>query len=214
MNLKLKVCGMRENQNIKDVLSIQPDYMGFVFFEKSPRNIGEDWQPEILKTFPNETKKVGVFVNADLEMVYKKVQDYKLDMVQLHGNEPEEYCQKLQSLRVSVMKAFSVDEAFDFESVIQYQKVCTQFLFDTKASEGYGGHGKTFDWNLLQKYTLDTPFLLAGGIDLDNIHNLTKIKNTAFIGIDVNSKFEIKPGKKDIIKLTQLRKTLDRLRDI
>jgi phosphoribosylanthranilate isomerase len=181
MNLKLKVCGMRENQNIKDVLSIDPDFMGFIFFEKSPRHLEEDWQPEVIHEFPKDTMKVGVFVNEALEKVYKKVQDYQLDMVQLHGNESVEYCQKLQSLRVSVM---------------------------------YGGHGKAFDWNLLEKYKLDTPFLLAGGIDLDNFQDLTSIQNPAFMGIDVNSKFEIEPAQKDTAKLTRLRKALNALNEI
>jgi len=212
--LKLKVCGMRENQNIKDVLSIDPDFMGFIFFEKSPRHLEEDWQPEVIHEFPKDTMKVGVFVNEALEKVYKKVQDYQLDMVQLHGNESVEYCQKLQSLRVSVMKVFSVDEAFDFESVVPYQKACKQFLFDTKAAGGYGGHGKAFDWNLLEKYKLDTPFLLAGGIDLDNFQDLTSIQNPAFMGIDVNSKFEIEPAQKDTAKLTRLRKALNALNEI
>lgn len=211
MNLKLKVCGMRDNQNIKDVLTFNPDYMGFIFFHKSPRNLDDNWFPEILKSFPSTTKKVGVFVNETLEIIIKKVNKYKLDMVQLHGSESVAYCQKLRSLNVSIMKAFSVDEDFDFETVKAYEKACTQFLFDTKAKGGYGGHGKTFDWTLLDQYTLDTPFLLAGGIDLNNIEELKNIHNPALAGIDVNSKFEIEPALKDIEKLRQLRKALDRL---
>ncbi|AWW00224.1 phosphoribosylanthranilate isomerase [Arcticibacterium luteifluviistationis] len=211
MNLKLKVCGMRDSQNIKDVLTVKPDYMGFIFFHKSPRNLAGNWSPEILQDFPNSTKKVGVFVNETLEVVIDKVKKYKLDMVQLHGSESVVYCQKLQSLKISVMKAFSVDEDFDFETVTPYQKVCTQFLFDTKAKGGYGGHGKTFDWSLLDQYTLDTPFLLAGGIDLSNMEELKNIGNPALTGIDVNSKFEIEPALKDIEKLRQLRKALDGL---
>ncbi|WP_341227541.1 phosphoribosylanthranilate isomerase [uncultured Arcticibacterium sp.] len=211
MNLKLKVCGMRDNQNIKDVLTVNPDYMGFIFFEKSPRNLDIDWNPEILQSFPETTKKVGVFVNEALEIVIEKVKKYQLDLVQLHGSESTNYCQKLETLKIPVMKAFSVDEGFDFESVIPYQKACTQFLFDTKAKGGYGGHGKTFDWTLLDQYTLNTPFLLAGGIDLSNIEELININNPALLGIDVNSKFEIEPALKDIEKLRKLREALDRL---
>jgi phosphoribosylanthranilate isomerase len=211
MNLKLKVCGMRENQNMKDVLALNPDFMGFIFFEKSPRNLDEHWNPEILQDYPKDTKKVGVFVNAEIETVVEKVRRYQLDMVQLHGKETVDYCQKLMSLRIPVMKAFSVDKDFDFNDAEKFQNVCTQFLFDTKAEGGYGGHGKSFDWNLLEKYTLNVPFLLAGGIDLDNLKNLQIIKNKAFVGLDVNSRFEVRPANKDIAKLTQLRKELDRL---
>ncbi|MCL4161711.1 UNVERIFIED_CONTAM: hypothetical protein GTU68_025183 [Idotea baltica] len=202
---------MRDNQNIIDVLSVSPDYMGFIFFHKSPRNLDENWNPEVLQNFPETTKTVGVFVNEVLEIVIEKVKKYKLDMVQLHGSESVIYCQKLQSLKISVMKAFSVDSDFDFEKVKPYEKVCTQFLFDTKAKGGYGGHGKTFDWALLDQYTLDKPFLLAGGIDLSNMEELENINNPALIGIDVNSKFEIEPAFKDIEKLRKLRTALDRL---
>lgn len=211
MNLKLKVCGMRDNQNIKDVLTLTPDYMGFIFFQKSPRNLDQDWNPEVLRSFPSTTKKVGVFVNETLEVLTEKVKKYNLDMVQLHGSESVSYCQKLGSLKIPVMKAFSVDEDFDFETVKPYEKACTQFLFDTKAKGGYGGHGKTFDWTLLEKYPLDKPFLLAGGIDLSNLEELENINNPALIGIDVNSKFETEAAFKDIAKLHELREALDRL---
>ena len=202
---------MRDSENIKDVLAIKLDFMGFIFFEKSSRHLDENWEPEVFQDFPTEIKKVGVFVNAEIEKVVEKVRRYQLDMVQLHGNESVDYCQKLQSLRIPVMKAFSVDKDFDFKQTEKFQNVCIQFLFDTKAEGGYGGHGKIFDWTLLENYTLNVPFLLAGGIDLDNLENLQLIKNKAFMGIDVNSKFEIKPAEKDIAKIKRLREELDRL---
>lgn len=199
---------MRETENIKVVLALKPDFMGFIFYANSPRYAPDFLSADLLKSFPKSIKKVGVFVNAEENYILEKIKEFDLDMVQLHGNESAEFCKNLKVSGVSIMKAFSIDANFDFKTTSAYANFCDLFLFDTKAEKGYGGHGKKFDWKLLDKYTLDTPFLLAGGIDLYNLKFLNEIKNPAFSGIDVNSKFEEAPGLKDIQKLKLLKKEL------
>ncbi len=210
MKLLWKVCGMRDKQNIQEVLGLKPDYMGFIFFEKSPRNISTDFDEGILTHWNADTKKVGVFVNEKLETVKSYIKKYKLDVLQLHGKESPEYCQELRREGVQIMKAFSVDEEFNFENTEAYQNVTDIFLFDTKAKGAYGGHGLTFDWNLLNKYSGNKPFLLAGGIDLSNLQELKDISHPSFIGIDVNSRFELEPALKDISRLKKLKDWLER----
>lgn len=195
---------MRESQNILALAELQPDFMGFIFFEKSARFTGEVWEKEILKSLSLNIQKIGVFVNESFEKVIKIWKDYGLDFVQLHGNETFEFCEKLKKEGLKIIKVFSVDNSFDFSATINFEGIADYFLFDTKAEGGYGGHGKAFDWNILDKYLGETPFLLAGGISLENWGDLDKIKNKNFVGIDVNSKFEISPANKNIEALKEL----------
>jgi phosphoribosylanthranilate isomerase len=201
--LEIKVCGMRNTQNILDVAALKPDYMGFIFFEKSPRNVTEIKSLETILSLPKEIKKVGVFVNESLENIVKTVRTFGLSTVQLHGNESTDICKRLKVLKLEVWKAFSVDQNFDFEICKPYQNTVDRFLFDTKG-EGYGGHGKTFDWNILKKYNQRVPFMLAGGISLENLTELQLLDGLNIAGIDVNSKFENSPGDKNIEKLQTL----------
>lgn len=196
--LKIKVCGMRESQNILDLAELQPDFMGLIFYGKSPRFVENGGDLALIKNL--ELKKVGVFVNASFEEIKAKIDDLKLDFVQLHGNESPDFCKQIQELGVGIFKAFSVDNNFDFEQTEVFEKVVDYFLFDTKG-EGYGGHGKAFDWQLLNKYNQKVPFLLAGGVSLDNLDAVLQLKDLNLAGVDVNSKFEITPGLKEISAL-------------
>ncbi|NBA88047.1 phosphoribosylanthranilate isomerase [Emticicia sp. CRIBPO] len=201
--MKIKVCGMRESENIKALVALKPDFMGFIFYPKSPRFTGEMLDQELLLNFPAEIKKTGVFVNAETGFILEQVRKYDFQYVQLHGHETPEISRILKDNGVGVIKAFSVDKAFGFSTLDQYKDTTDYFLFDTKG-EGYGGHGVSFDWRILEKYELDTPFLLAGGISPDNIDHLDILKDKPLAGIDVNSKFEISPGLKNIELLKQL----------
>lgn len=204
--LKLKVCGMRDSGNIRQLLKLQPDYMGFIFYEKSKR-FAPELDAELLNDFPSETKKVGVFVNASLEEVKGKVDRYGLDLVQLHGDESVEYVGDLFAAGIRVIKVFSVGDSFDFEQLKPYKGLVDFFLFDTKGKER-GGNGVTFDWELLKAYDQSVPFFLSGGIDNENISALESLKGMNVHAIDVNSKYEIAPGLKDIEELKKLKKAI------
>lgn len=201
--LKLKVCGMKFAANIAAVASLQPDYLGFIFYEKSPRFIS-DVSAELIKYIPSEIKTVGVFVNEDLETVKKKVNLYQLKAVQLHGSESTEYCGELKSTfsSLEVIKVFGVDEDFDFTQLNDYVDVVDYFLFDTK-TKAHGGSGKTFDWKILEDYKYDKPYFLSGGIDLEHAGAIAGIKDERLYALDINSRFETEPGVKDVEKIEE-----------
>ena len=201
--MRLKICGMREAENIRQLLTLQPDYMGFIFYEKSSRFVGEGLDEELLKSFPFTTRKVGVFVNSTASYILEMYKKYKLDYVQLHGEELPDFCKNLKHKGVNVIKAFSIDTDFNFGKLQNYKPYCDFFLFDTKG-EQRGGNGKSFDWNILDKYDNEKPFFLAGGIDLENVHNALKITDLKIHSLDVNSKFEISPALKNIDMLEEL----------
>ena len=194
---------MREAENIRQLLALQPDYMGFIFYEKSSRFVGEELEEELLKSFPFTTRKVGVFVNPTVAYILEMYKKYELDYVQLHGEELPDFCKHLKHKGVNIIKAFSVDEDFSFGKLQNYKPYCDFFLFDTKG-EKRGGNGTSFDWSILNKYDNEKPFFLAGGIDLENVHNALEIKGLKIHSLDVNSKFEISPAFKDINKIEEL----------
>ncbi len=198
--VKIKVCGMRDSANIQDLAVLKPNFMGFIFYEKSKRYAANHLDINILNQIPAIIKKVGVFVNESEENILIIVEKYKLNYVQLHGEESVEFCKNLRLNNIKIIKAFSVDEQFDFEEVKPYVSLADYFLFDTKTPLK-GGSGQTFDWSVLEKYHGPTPFLLAGGIDETNFEDALALKNKFLIGLDLNSKFEIEPGLKDIEKL-------------
>ena len=154
MAIKIKICGMKFSENVNEIASLQPDYLGFIFYEKSPRNF-ENNMPNV----PESIQKVGVFVNATLEKIQEKVNEYQLDFVQLHGDESPEFCNLLSQSKIKVIKAFSIDNLFNFNNLNKYNNYCDTFLFDTKGTN-YGGNGFTFDWSVLEKYHLDKPYFL------------------------------------------------------
>ena len=208
--MKIKVCGMRNPENLQSLFALKPDYVGFIFYEKSKRFVTDF--PQI--SFPKEIKKVGVFVNESIEEVLDKVEKYHLEAVQLHGNETPEYCEILrhsklvsEAHQIEIFKAFSVDETFDFLKTEPYQNVCNYLLFDTKGKE-YGGNGVKFNWQVLDNYNGKTPFLLSGGITKVDAAEIKKLKHKAFAGVDINSGFEIEPALKNIDNIKEFKQNL------
>ena len=197
---------MRNSQNIKELLMLRPDYMGFIFYDKSKRN-AVNLDAELLKSFPSKTQKVGVFVNAALDEVKSKVDEFQLDFVQLHGDESVEYVGKLFAVGIRVIKVFAVGQSFDFNVLKPYKGLVEYFLFDTKGKER-GGNGVVFDWGILKDYDQSVPFFLSGGIDNENVIGLAQLGEMNIHAIDVNSKYEIEPGWKDIERINELIKKL------
>lgn len=204
--MKLKVCGMRAAENIEELVALGPDYMGFIFYDKSPRNVTQ--KPDV--AIPSNIKKVGVFVNASIETIETKNAEFGFDFIQLHGAENPEYCQQLAAKGFKLIKAFGVHDRFEFSLLDHYKPHCEYFLFDTKGKLP-GGNGVKFNWNLLSKYDNELPFFLSGGIDLNNTAFIRSLmdKNLNIEAIDVNSRFEIEPALKDIPKLQQLQNELN-----
>jgi phosphoribosylanthranilate isomerase len=199
-DLKIKVCGMKYSDNISALSDIKPDYMGFIFYPSSKRFIGLDFQKSDLNAIDKEIIKTAVFVNAHLHEVVEFGNLYGFKTIQLHGSETPEFCELLKEQGFKIIKAFGVDEDFDFKTIESFVNSVDFFLFDTKTKE-YGGSGQVFNWEVLDNYHLEKPFLLSGGLSLDNLASIKKIENPYFYGVDLNSKFEIEPGLKDIEKL-------------
>lgn len=201
MKTKLKVCGMKQASNIAAVADLQPDYMGFIFYQKSPRFISEV-SAELIKYLPQSIKTTGVFVNESLENVEVAIMKYQLKAIQLHGAENPTYCKHFKQKGVEVIKAFGIDETFDFSTLLPYIDTVDFFLFDTQ-TVAHGGSGKVFNWDLLSNYKLEKPYFLSGGIDLVHATALKQMEDSRFYAVDVNSRFELEPGLKDVQKLTQ-----------
>ncbi len=209
--MKIKVCGMREPENIRGLAKLPVDMVGFIFYAKSPRYAGE----KVAKWLSKEgyllegKKRAGVFVNAEVEDVLNHVHDFELDFVQLHGNESPEYCLLLRDLwestsmrKAKLIKAFGVDENFDFGEAAAFTPYCTYFLFDTRGRQ-FGGAGQQFDWKLLDRYQGVTPFLLSGGIGPESAHAILDLNHPQLYGVDINSRFEEAPGVKDLEKVSR-----------
>ncbi|MDO5607585.1 MAG: phosphoribosylanthranilate isomerase [Capnocytophaga sp.] len=192
---------MKSAGNIRAVAGLQPDYMGFIFYEKSARYL-TDTIPDI----PSEIRKVGVFVNATSLEINKKISDYPLSAIQLHGNETPEFCQELKQNHpsIEIIKAFSVGKSFDFSILAQYGTIVDYFLFDTKGANP-GGNGFTFDWQLLQEYPYSIPFFLSGGIGVEHADAIRQLSESGLplYAIDINSRFETQPGIKNIPLLNE-----------
>ena len=205
--LKLKVCGM--NQNTAEIASLQPDYLGFIFWKNSKRFFDGNMPP-----IPHTIKKVGVFVDETIEIVLQSIQDFNLLLIQLHGNESAEYCAQLKekAKHVAIIKVFSIKDNFNFDTLLDFEDHCDFYLFDTKGKLP-GGNGFAFDWKVLEDYPSTKPYFLSGGIgldELDSIHEFIKRPEARFChAIDVNSKFEIKPGLKEAAKIKEFKKLLN-----
>lgn len=199
MKVKLKICGMKQAANIAAVAELQPDYLGFIFYKKSPRIISEV-SAELIKYVPPTIKTTGVFVDEDLQVIKQHIIRYNLKAVQLHGNESEVYCEELKATGAEIIKAFGIAENFDFSKLEAYLDVVDYFLFDTQ-TPAHGGSGKLFDWKLLANYLYDKPYFLSGGIDLTHTATIKDINDPRLYAVDVNSKFELEPGLKDVEKL-------------
>lgn len=212
--MKLKVCGMKYQDNIAEVAELQPDYMGFIFYEKSVRYVQIN-TPEV----SNNIKKTGVFVDAGLTDIIDQIVTHNLQAVQLHGNETPEFCDALrhaelvststQDLRkIEIIKVFSIKETFDFSVLKPYESVCDYYLFDTKGKLP-GGNGYTFNWNVLTGYPSTKPYFLSGGIGIDQIEKIKEFKRSEAskycYAIDVNSKFELEAGLKNSEELKEFK---------
>lgn len=208
MNIRLKVCGMRDPGNIASLTALVPDYMGFIFFDRSKRYVG-DMDPDLLKKLPASIKATGVFVNEEPENVIHAVRKYQLKAIQLHGGESPDYCFKLKVKLpdIEVIKAFGLNEAFIFEQLNDYAAKVDYFLFDTQTPE-HGGSGKTFNWQVLKNYKQDVPYFLSGGIGMEQLTEIKAISDPRLYAVDVNSRFETAAALKDIDQLTKFKNQL------
>ena len=210
----IKVCGMRDADNIRDISALGVDMIGLIFYPPSPRYVQQfssgagiipDYAPDMGKT----PLRVGVFVDDMPQNIVTRVYNYKLDYIQLHGNEPRETLENLRATidpdikpKIKIIKAISVSSAEDIKKYKEYVGAADLFLFDTKCKT-VGGSGEQFDWQVLQAYDGDVPFLLSGGIGPDDAERIKNFHHPKCIGIDLNSKFEIEPALKDVEKLKQ-----------
>ena len=204
--MKLKICGMKDEANIMEVASLKPDYLGFIFYEKSPRYVGDDFA--LPDTLSPDVLRVGVFVNETSSVILDKVSVYNLDYVQLHGNETPSQCAELGQLGLGIIKVFSVGDDFDFEVTKPYKNVVDYFLFDTKGKH-YGGNAFIFNWDLLKQYDQEIPFFLSGGLSPENIQEVSKLNGMNIHALDVNSGVEASPGVKDIDRVKLLINRID-----
>lgn len=229
--MKLKVCGMKYVENIEQIVGLKPDYLGFIFYEKSKRNF-----EGIIPEFSKSIKKTGVFVNEYIEIIISLVEEYRLDAIQLHGDESLEYVADLKNQlkerrtlfldenkqikkkknkhyisenEVELIKVFGIKDEFNFDYLKPYLEVVDFFLFDTKGKER-GGNGTKFDWSILKKYPFKKPFFLSGGIGLEDVEAVQEIikSNLPIYALDINSKFELKPGLKNINEVKNFKNTL------
>ncbi len=207
--IRLKICGMKYPENIQKVAVLQPDYLGFIFYNRSKRNF-----TGVIPKISEKIKKTGVFVNSEIDLILKKIKKYNLKAIQLHGEESTDFCKELSAKvrsEIEIIKVFSVDDAFDFKQIEAYEEVCDYFLFDTKGKEK-GGNGIIFNWELLNKNKSLKPFFLSGGIGLESVEALKhffKSDVSEFCyAIDLNSRFEDQPGLKNSKKLELLIKEL------
>ncbi|MGB7787073.1 MAG: phosphoribosylanthranilate isomerase [Salinimicrobium sp.] len=205
MDLKLKICGMKDPGNVKKIAALAPDYLGFIFYERSPRFV-----EEVILLQDEKIRKTGVFVDASEDFILEKLVKYGLSAVQLHGDESPQVCRGLKNailernLKVELIKVFSVGEDFNFDLLRSYEKEVDFFLFDTKG-KNKGGNGVSFNWEILKNYNSDIPFFLSGGIgpqDLPQIKELYSYfskngRKNLFYALDVNSRFELSPGLKN-----------------
>lgn len=189
----IKVCGMRSDEQVQKIEEIA-DYVGFIFYKNSKRFVSTTPTVE-------DALKVGVFVNASFEEINRQIIQHSLDAIQLHGHETPEFCSQFAP-EISVIKAFGIDEQFNFNSTLNYEPHVDLFLFDTKTPH-HGGSGRQYDWSILSKYEGTTPFFLSGGIQPSSIEALSSFQHPKFTGIDLNSGFEHSPGDKNIPELTQ-----------
>ena len=197
--MKVKVCGLRDPRNIKNIIELDIDYMGLIFYDRSPRYVSDELAEEIIHA-SHATKRMGVFVNASFDFIRQKVDSFQLSGVQLHGKESPAFLEKLRSYLPGLMifKAFSISSSLP--DTKEYEDLCDLFLFDTKGINP-GGNGYAFDWRLLGGYHGSTPFLLSGGIGPDMAEAIKKFEHPNFHGVDLNSRFELESGIKDVRSL-------------
>jgi phosphoribosylanthranilate isomerase len=196
----IKICGMKDPDNIAAVVKLKPHYLGFILYERSPRYIDPETAGNLVKSIPRSIKKTAVLVNEPIENAIAIAGRGVFDLIQLHGNETSEYCKKLSG-HIRIIKAFSVSDTLP-ENLEEYEQACSLFLFDT-AGEKAGGTGKKFNHSLLKNYSLNTGFILSGGIGPADSEYIKSINHEKMVGVDLNSRFETEPGIKDMNLLKQ-----------
>ena len=198
--INIKVCGITQFKQLQQLEALNVDYAGLIFYKDSPRYMGDKLSGKQIKEADFDLKKVGVFVNPSYADLLDAIDDYGLDIVQLHGNETLELCEEL-SAEVEVIKAFRIeDSAVNIDKLVEpFDAVCDYYLFDTAGlKESFGGTGKQFDWSILNSAKIEKPFFLSGGIGPGDVAKVKSFKHPDFFAIDVNSKFETEPGVKDM----------------
>jgi phosphoribosylanthranilate isomerase len=196
--MKLKVCGMRDRENIIQLMDeVNPDFVGFIFYSGSPRYFLQ--RNTVIPSLVPPEKRTGVFVNTSKAEILILTSQYQLRNIQLHGNESPELCRELIVEGLTVIKAISIERKEDLLLANKYSDSCDFLLFDTKGKT-HGGTGIKFNWEILQQYKLDKPYFLSGGIGPDDVYDIRKLTKQPY-AIDINSRFEIKPGLKDIQKV-------------
>jgi phosphoribosylanthranilate isomerase len=208
--MRIKVCGMTQPDQVEQLAGLGVSFAGFIFYPKSPRYVFKHMTTTQIRK-ENSVNKVGVFVNSTIEEVLHMVDECRLHMVQLHGDENPKYCEKIADY-VSVVKAFRLSENDSVEWMIRpYMDVCDMFMFDTMGA-GYGGTGKKFDWGVLKDQTIGKPFFLSGGIEPGDEQKLLQFSEDpvakALFAVDINSKFEVSPGIKDMDKVRSFAENL------
>lgn len=193
--IKIKVCGLKNASNTLEVARLKPHYMGFILYEGSPRYVSPETATRLIKNIPLSIQKVGVLVNQPLEKALDIARNGIFDLLQLHGTESADYCRRLSN-HIGIIKAFSINQTLPL-NLSDYQPFCKLFLFDT-AGNTYGGHGKKFDHEILSDYSLETGFILGGGISVKDPAHIKSLKSDKLIAVDLNSRFEIEPGIKDV----------------
>jgi phosphoribosylanthranilate isomerase len=185
---------MREAENMRKVVALEPDFFGLIFYPKSPRFVSIE-QAEKLPEFQN-VRRVGVFVDESLEKITEIAERANLSFVQLHGSETMRFCESLKKQNLQIVKVFKVDENFDGEQLKEFETICDYFLFDTKTSQ-HGGSGHAFDWQILRRFSINKPFFLGGGIGVENAaKSIEACRNLPLFALDINSRAEIAPGVK------------------
>ncbi len=197
--MNIKVCGITQFKQLQQLDGLNIDYAGIIFVKDSPRYVGDLLDKDALKNADFDLKTVGVFKNPEMIDVLDAIDEYGLDVVQLHGNETPEMCEDLSG-EVEVIKVFAIDNTVkDIDKLVaDYDGVCDYYLFDTKSGDETGGTGKQFDWEILRKAKIEKPFFISGGISVEDTAKIKKFKHLDFLGVDINSRFEKEPGIKDM----------------
>lgn len=209
--MKLKVCGLTNLPQIQELASSKADFLGFIFYEKSPRYVLNSLNLEEIKAIQHEGK-VGVFVNESVENIIQIAEKANLDFIQLHGDEDENFISALRKKlvpQVQIIKVIRIGQPTvdDLQKIIDNQPSAVNYLLFDTDSKSFGGTGNSFEWNILNDLKIEKPFFLSGGISLENIHQLSKI-NTQPFALDINSKFETEPGTKDLLKIKKFKSLL------
>ncbi|HEX8266468.1 MAG TPA: phosphoribosylanthranilate isomerase [Pyrinomonadaceae bacterium] len=205
-NPKIKICGMREPENMLEIAQLKPDFFGMIFYPKSPRFVSIE-QAEKLPEFQN-VRRIGVFVDESLEKITEIAERANLSFVQLHGSETMRFCESLKKQNLQIIKVFKVDENFDGEQLKEFETICDYFLFDTKTSQ-HGGSGHAFDWQILRRFSINKPFFLGGGIGVENAaKSIEACRNLPLFALDINSRAEIAPGIKSPEIIAEIVKSL------